>query len=352
MDSVSLQIRPKLLDGLFKGRLTVYILILLSTFVVSYLYQLRTNGIFKCPASGYTSDRFLSVCEAKNYGDYEHGAFWFDLEPAAEISAASADAVFLGNSRVQFAFSTPATAQWFSSASASYYLLGFIGYENSIFARALLHKLKPRAKIYIINTLGFFQQSEAPIAKIVMHNNSARTRYEVKRLWQFIHKSICSRYGSICGRWLAVFRSRQTGAFYAPTYISQLSNDSARPVSYDPQIDHLEIDEAIAIGRIFLSELPVKAECVILTAVPSVDTKLNVANAIANGLGKNLVIPRNIEGLRTFDGSHLDQTSAERWSEAFFETAGPQIEKCLEAMDDRQNAAQHPPHDVAKASRE
>jgi hypothetical protein len=60
-----------------------------------------------------------------------------------------------------------------------------------------------------------------------------------------------------------------------------------------------------------------------------VGTKLSVANAIASGLGKTLVVPQHLDSLQTFDGTHLDQASAEHWSEAFFETAGPQIQKCL-----------------------
>ena len=134
-------------NTLFAERPTIYILILLSACVASYLYKLRTDNIFGCQASvGYTAERYLAYCEAANYGDYEHGAFWFDLEPAAEMSASSADVIFLGDSRLQFAFSTAATAKWFSSASIKYYLLGFVGSENSAFARALLHKLRPKSK--------------------------------------------------------------------------------------------------------------------------------------------------------------------------------------------------------------
>ena len=177
-------------DALFIARPTIYILILLSACVASYLYKIRTDNIFACQASrGYSSDRYLTYCDAANYGDYEHGAFWFDLEPMAEMSAATADVLFLGDSRLQFAFSTAATAQWFSSASTSYYLLGFIGFENSIFARALLHKLKPRAKVYVINIGDFFEPSERPMAKPVMHDDAARARYEVKRFLQVVHKA-------------------------------------------------------------------------------------------------------------------------------------------------------------------
>lgn len=327
VSAVSSQMVSERRGGLFTARPTIYIVILLSAFVAPFLYKIRTDYIFACPATGYGSDRFLTHCEVPNYGDYEHGAFWFDLEPAAQISAANADVLFVGNSRVQHAFSTPATAQWFSSASASYYLLGFIFFENSIFERALLHKLKPRAKVYVINLPDFFQKSEAPIAKIMLHDDAARTRYQGKRLLQFVHKQICMNLPKICGHALVIYQSRQTGTWYVP----EISNFKGRerPVSYEQQIDEREINDAITIGQVFLSELPVRSECVILTAVPTVGTKLRAINAIAAGLGKTLVLPEHLDGLQTYDGSHLDPVSAERWSEAFFKAAGPQIQKCL-----------------------
>jgi hypothetical protein len=310
----------------FIARPTVYIMILLGACVSSFLYTLRAADIFSCQASGYSSDAYLAYCDAPNYGDYDHGAFWFDLEPSAEVSATSADVLFLGNSRMQFAFSTVVTARWL--ASARYYLLGFLDFENSIFARALLDRLKPKAKVYVIAIDDFFEPSERPLAKNVMHANAGRLRYQVKRFLQFVHKAMCMQLTTICGDDVVVFRSRQTGAFN----MLQTSKfkGRARQVSYDQQIDKHAIDEAIAIGRIFLSELPVKPECVIVTAVPTVRTKLQVANAIASGLGKTLVVPEHLDGLQTIDGVHLDHSSAERWSEIFFETASPEIQKCLQ----------------------
>ena len=68
--------------------------------------------------------------------------------------------LFLGNSRLQFAFSTSATADWFSAASARYYLLGFSYFENMIFAEPLLRKIRPRAKVYVINVDDFFDRTE------------------------------------------------------------------------------------------------------------------------------------------------------------------------------------------------
>jgi hypothetical protein len=122
-------------DGFFRSRPAVYVLILLSAVVASSLYQLRVDNIFACPANGYTSDRYLPNCGATNYGDYEHGAFWLDLEPAAEKSAASADVLFLGDSRMLLAFSNVATANWFSSISASFYVLGFMALKTQYLSK-------------------------------------------------------------------------------------------------------------------------------------------------------------------------------------------------------------------------
>src|SRR5690349_12039247 len=49
---------------------------------------------------------FLAFCESPRYGDYEHGAYYFDLEPEAIEALKKAEVLFLGNSRAQFAFST------------------------------------------------------------------------------------------------------------------------------------------------------------------------------------------------------------------------------------------------------
>jgi len=58
-------------------------------------------------------------------------------------------------------------------------------------------------------------------------------------------------------------------------------------------------------------------------------SSIETAGAVADALGLNLVAPE-LEGLQTFDGSHLDPASAERWSKAFLDAAGPQIRKCLD----------------------
>jgi len=101
-------------------RPVLYASILIATLVATYAFKLRTQGIFACPASGYPADGYLGYCNASAYGDYDHGALWFGMEAEAEHHTADADVLFIGNSRMQFGFSSAATSDWFASAGASH----------------------------------------------------------------------------------------------------------------------------------------------------------------------------------------------------------------------------------------
>jgi hypothetical protein len=297
--------------------------------LAAYAYEVRTYTIFACSADGYDSDRYIAYCNGANYADYEHGAFHFDLEPSAQDFARNADILFLGNSRLQIAFSTPVTSDWFSAASARYYLMGFSYFENVIFTETLLRKMRPRAKVYVINVDDFFDQFETIPVKTIFHDPEARHKYEVKRFWQRIHEPICKTFAVLCGHQAVIYRSRETGAYYTEGGAAQ---QKITPVSYDQAINQEVVARDTAAAIDFLSEFT-KGKCVILTNVPFVGTKVANANAIAAGLDMKLMTPGVLEGLHTFDGYHLDRPSAERWSQAFFQAAGSTIRSCLERQD-------------------
>ncbi len=99
-------------------------------------------------------------------------------------------------------------------------------------------------------------------------------------------------------------------------------------MTYDDQVDQDLLRTYVAAGREFLTDLPVGRECVIMTIVPTLATGIETARAVATALGVNLVAPE-LDGLITFDGLHLDESSSERWSAAFIDAAGPQIRTCL-----------------------
>jgi hypothetical protein len=327
MMKTALGLPAKHREGLFVSRPMIYIGVILAAALAASAYKSWTESIFSCPASGYSSDRYIAYCNGAGYADYEHGAFGFDLEPSAQNFARNADVVFLGNSRLQFALSTVATTDWFSAASARYYLLGFTYSENVTFIEGLLRKIRPKARVYVINVDDFFDRSETPPAKVVLHDPEARNRYEVKRLWQRVHEPICKRFPALCGNKLVYFRSRETGA-----YTKQGGKLKTAPISYDKVISQDVVNSNTAAAIDFLSHLPVERKCVILTTVPTVGTKIGNVNAIATALGKNLTTPDLPAGLQTFDGSHLDPPSAELWSQAFFQAASSSIRSCLEGQ--------------------
>jgi hypothetical protein len=311
-------------NSLFTSRPAIYVLIVFIAVITAYVYRLRTEGIFYCQAGGYTADNYLAYCNGADYGDYEHGAFWFQIDPSVQNFAKNAEVLFLGNSRLQIAFSTAATDEWFSLLSARYYLLGFSYDENVSFTELLLRRIHSQPKVYVINVDNFFNRSETPPAKVVMGDPQGRNRYEVKRRWQLVHKPICNTIPAVCGDNYVVFRSRETGA-----YDVRLGKLKIRPISYDPVVDQEMLKTDIASAKDFLSKLHIKRECIIFTMVPTVETKIASASAVASAVGLNLLTPGPLDGLQTMDGSHLDKKSAERWSRVFFQTAGSQIQKCL-----------------------
>lgn len=311
------------MEGLFAAHLTLYISVILVAALASYAFWARTRSIFACPASGYSADRYIAYCNGANYGDYEHGAFLYGLEPALDF-ASRADVLFLGNSRMQNGFSTPATSHWFSSAAAKYYLMGFSYGENMSFAEVLLRKMHPRASVYVINVDDFFNRTETPPSKTVLYDQRAPGRYDSKKFWQAIQERVCKRFAALCGAKAVTYRSRETGA-----YDMEGEPRKVVPVSFDDSVDQAKIDRATAAASDFLKEFT-QDKCVILTLAPYVETPVGEAKAIADRLGLKLVMPEVAGDLETGDGSHLDPASAERWSQAFYQAAGPEIRSCLE----------------------
>jgi hypothetical protein len=313
-------------------RTSVYILIIIGAALATFALNLRAYGIFSCQGDGYRPDRYLALCDTAEYGDYEHGAVWLDLEPRVNESIKKSDVIFLGDSRVQYAFSTDATADWF--ADIRYYLLGFTYNENVAFTGPILEKLKPRAKVYVI-TAEFLVRSETRPAQQVLHDD-VYLQYTGKKLWQIFHEPVCGRFGVLCGKLPNIFRSRETGAYHVNLVGPRRPHFSSSPVIYDHQPSDMEETKTlIASGERFLSSLPVDRSCVILTAIPTVQTRsfgfsasVETSIAVARGLGITRIAPMP-DGLETFDGSHLAPSSAEKWSKAFFEAAGEQIKGCL-----------------------
>ena len=307
------------------GPLT-YAALLIIALMGSYVFKLRTQGIFACSGEGYYApSSYLGYCDAKAYGDYDHGAFWYGLEPDALNHAANAQVLFLGSSRMQFAFSSKATDHWFEQSAASHYLMGFTSTENATFASPLLAKLHSRAKVYVINVDRFFTDQETePGADLLHERNEAQRRYRQKHLWQLAHRKLCAGFTALCGKAFAYYRNPTNGHWKVRGRAKQDHSPTKDASAEKPQLWQHEGE----LARQFVASLSVDPACVFLTVVPYPGTRHAEAKAIAAALGSELIDPR-LDGLRTFDGSHLDRPSSDRFSSAFYEFAGPQIRQCL-----------------------
>jgi len=303
-----------------------FALLIACSFVGTFAYKLRFDGIFACPASGYGSNAYLADCTARTYGDYDHGAFWFGLEPQAQRAAAEADVLLVGSSRLQLAMSGAAATAWFSESGIRYYLLGFSNSETVAFFAPLLSRIHPRASVYVINVDRFFDDRVSPPTEQILQDRGILARYEEKRAWQSPHRYVCGVLPVACGSAIAIYRTRETGVW------RRMGNgrSEVRPASDGPPSNAERWEQYGKLAEGFLAQLPVDRRCVILTIVPTVETKRAEAMAIAAKLGHDLLAPQ-IDDLRTFDGSHLDEASAERWSAVFLREAGPRIRKCIRA---------------------
>ena len=331
-----------ILSSVFRLRLgpLVYTLAILAVVVATFVLHVRRDSIFSCTANLYDGNSYLGYCGATAYGDYDHGAFWYGLEPEARQRAAAADVLFLGNSRLQFGFSAPALGRWFSANGLKYYLLGFSHFENDTFLSPLLRNLHPRARAYVINVEDFFLDHASDPGNDVMYGLNTRARYETKRTWQTVHRIVCTWQPSFCGDALTFYRQRDTGEWRLG-WASASNRLFEQP---DSPVDYGTIARMKPIAEKFISDLGVARSCVFFTYVPSppnsgtgrlrwadgtlaADNRAT-ASALAQALGFDLISPP-LEGLQTFDGSHFEPGSAERFVRAFLEISGPRIQRCL-----------------------
>lgn len=316
-------------SGLRSYKTALYAAIVIVGCVMTYLVKLPIVGIFGCPIGGYDSDTYLSYCNTTHYGDYDHGAFWFALEPSVSRAVAEADVLFVGSSRSQFGFSSAATRDWFADRGFKHYLLGFSHTGTVQFAAPLLAKLQPRASAYVINVDRFFVDEVTQPAAEVMNDPLALASYRKKGRWQYFHREICAAVPLVCGDNPVYFRTRADGHWVSGGAYSQ----GGTPVSEGEPTGEERWSRYAELAESFIASLPVPKGCVILTVVPYPGTQIAEARAIADAVQVDLVAP-TLAKLTTFDGSHLDEQSAEAWSVAFLDAAAHTIERCVAARPD------------------
>jgi hypothetical protein len=287
-------------------------------------------GFAACRASDQPG-AYLAACDTLAFGDYEHDAYWFGLEPEAIRSMQQADVLFLGNSRLQFAFSTPPTDAFFAARDTRYHLLGFGYGESSRFPRRLLQRYPASPKLVIINADPFFQDIPSPVAAEMERDpHHALLDGIDKLIFDRLQPLLC-RIPFFCSAATpSTYRDRRSGQWVWRGILAPASTvagpiTASKPIPWSEQ----SLPAWQAEAERFLDGLDIPRQCVLLTGIPTPATDAEgMATAIGKRLGLTVILPAE-DHLTALDNSHLSAESADRWSAAFFAAAAPTIDACL-----------------------
>lgn len=300
------------------------------------IYILARSDLFPwigpCSSAGYSDDHYLAYCEYGRYGDFEHGALLYGMEPGVLEPIKKAKVLFLGNSRAQYAFSTKTSIEAMDNSGVPWYAMGFGFGAKSDMPEAMFstHKLTP--DLVVINADPFFSTRSAGLSgKVLAGGDAFAAEYGKKRKLQDIHAGLCGRFGEgpwsrfTCGSKPTLFRSRSNGSWLVEHYRS----DQHIPVLYSDT--HLidQVDETVAAAELFFASTGINRECVVLTATAQNPTPVAFTRELAKRLDVAFEFPQ-LDDMWTIDASHMDVPSAERWSVAFMERLAPHIERCVQ----------------------
>lgn len=305
-----------------------------ATLVSAVLFKFILFSSARCDAFGGGNGDFMAYCNVGTHGHYDHAAYLFDLEKGLTEHVRQANLLFLGDSRIQYAFSTSSLTDFVSHHPAIRpYLLGFGHIEQDLFSAEILKRIKPTPSVIIINADPFFAQIASEHAKDLLKDDVfglEKTNARIKNFWHPISEAACNGRIPIIGRFICgahetIYRSVNDGR-----WIFHEKHLPAIPVSDQQRspLDDSAIKSYAANAEAFLSKLSVDRRCVVLTFVPTVNGKPFIASGVAAKIGISFIAPK-LDALFTVDGSHLDTDSSERWSQAFLTEIEPVLASCI-----------------------
>jgi hypothetical protein len=307
-------------------------------YLIGGLAQMTIDNL-QCQSNGYGDGSFLALCHNERYGDYEHGALYYGVEPGLRSSIRTADVIFLGNSMGQAAFSSKALRDYFDDRNIRFFVMGFGHGELSPFALAVWKKWRPSPKLLVINADPFFGDGISPPAREAMRGRPEfLLRLVLKMLFQRVHRAVCFMPWHACSqRDRGTFRSATNGQW---NWIDP--RVARRSVPVDPSVARKlpqeYVDRAKVLGEPFIADVGVSRDCIVFTATPnSLLNSEEIAEQVAAALQIRLILPA-IDGLSTMDGAHLNPASAEIWSSRLIEEMTPTVRQCLARPPSRADA--------------
>jgi hypothetical protein len=310
-----------------------WLTVCISTLIfVVYLSIISLPGfkgfLANCSAKGYGADWYLASCSTPEFGDYEHGAFYYQLEPKAIEHLKNAEIIFFGNSRMQHALSNQALVDFFKQLlpQAKYYLFGFGYAEPYQFSLDLYKKFDLRPKVAVIAIDGrIFETHVSDVYRRIKSDPKQRINYAGKGVQQKLHHWYCKSEEEKCGQSKSVFRSFQTGIWN----VEYLMPPQNVEFTITDQVDMTEVDKMSAVAQKFIAELNVAKECVIFISVPFPWWNPRQTVELAKRLGVQSVEHDLGDRWITIDKSHLTVSEGQRYTAHILKKMEPTLKRCL-----------------------
>lgn len=292
---------------------------------VPWLAERLPSIALAVPAGG--DEAYLA---ADRGGHVDHHVHYFGLDPEAVEAMRAADVLFLGNSRLMFALRPEVLDPFFRERGLDYYVMGFGFREGDRFPLEILRRFNLSPRLVVVNADGFFGRDLSAWATQVIDDNrfdalkfqqENETTHAVRRV---VHRlvpnwlDILERPGVDEGEEFIAYRSRRNGTWHVSPWPDE--GDPMPAMRQTAQAPSWTIDAA----RGFKSEIAQRGSQLVLTFVPTPTPETREAADVAAELSVPLAAPA-IEGLTSYDDSHLTEDSAVLWTERFVQALIPYL---------------------------
>jgi hypothetical protein len=280
--------------------------------------DLGASGLEQPPAGHYLAH--------SRAGHTDHHVLYHGLDPVTNERLDSADVLWLGNSRLQFALRRSVLRPFFSPRSLSYFVLGFGHEETFHFPLSILDRRKLRPTVVLVNVDGFFVGPPSEWAVGVMTDS----RFDAFKWWfenEAAHESRLLLHAWLphwpdrlsSRRDMVVHRSRLDGTWFVGTPEVTVG---PLPVSLEATPP---VEERVTNARAFVERMRAQGTSVIFCLVPGPSTSRATAESLAQQVGVPLLAPE-LDMPLTMDGSHLTEESATEFAALLLDALEPHLE--------------------------
>jgi hypothetical protein len=308
--------------------LLVFLLTAITTANETDSYLLTPFRISSCALDPPRPGDVLVWCWGKAERFYYSGSIFLNIDRDLIGGLKAADVVVLGNSRTNVSFRAPSIARYFKSKGLRYFILANDG-SGFRFSQLMLENVGARPKILLVNNESFFVDVlEDTYRDFVQSPDRFYPAFASLYYTRKFHDMICrSSFEAIkrlyCdgkrGDWRSTIDGTAYGFEDGPNRI---------PVVIPPETRMIYKASFMANAREFLASPAARSSCLIDYIVPSNGAAVELARSMAADLRAPFVFPR-VDGLFSFDGSHLVPESSERWAAEFVKALDPAIDGCL-----------------------